>query len=460
MKMYQIKSLLSSIFLSLLLCGVFRLNAQTLKFASLASQYNRIEWVDKALTADLNGDGFPDFIVSWELQRKLYVGLGEGRSFIPDFMLIDDESQLIGLTVVDLDMDGDLDIVGAAPFEKSSYWWKNDGAANFTKMTLTNIEDYKGIHFADLDGDNQLEAIISIDDGLHIYTNDAGELTFQSTLFEDFFGDDAPAIQTFDNNRDGLLDIAATFNRNGIILYQQVANLGYERINVAENLFNQSSLFITDINQDGGIDFVSSSTFNGTASIITNNNDDGTYTITDLPKDFGRNEFTTIGDIESDGDDDILYYEEKNSSTSSLSLLINNGIGEFTNQPLWSNASSSNNTVTIVDLDNNGFKEIVVFSNLNGFYIVFYDTAAFSTSTFEEKYPSLNIFPSLLTSSFKIELAGKFDYVIVDISGKEITKGVGREQAIVNCHDWNKGTYFITVNQNGILTTNQLIKAD
>lgn len=314
---------MKKVFTAILFLNIIaQLSAQTLNFKTITHNYDLLESVDKVIITDLNGDNQPDFIVNEEGRQKLYVGLNNQLEK-PSFTLIGENSLLIGITAADFDLDGDIDILASAPFDNASYWWENDGSANFTQNTLS-INNYEGIHLADLDGDDQAEVIISIDDGLHIYKNDKGILTRQSTLFESFFGDDSPAIQTFDNNGDSLVDIAATFNREGVLVYQQTGNLNFEEIEIDTEIFNQSSLFVTDLNQDGGIDFITHGVFGGSSSIVTNNND-GTYTTVKQPQENGRNEFTTVGDVDNDGDDDIIYYEEASSFSGTISLLTNNG---------------------------------------------------------------------------------------------------------------------------------------
>lgn len=434
------------------------ISAQTLSFENTLYDYEVLEFVDKAVTADLNGDQLPDFIVSWETQRKLYIGLNNQLSK-PDFKVIDEGSQLVGLTAVDLDLDGDLDFVGAAPFEDASFWWENDGTANFTKQSLS-IEDYNGIHFADLNGDGQLEAIISIDKGLHLYSVNGGDFTRQSTLFEDFFGDNSLAIQIFDNNGDGLMDIVATFDRNGVIIYQQVGNLVFDEIEVTGDLFNQSSIFPVDINQDEFMDFITYSSFEGSASMLLNNQD-GTYTVSSIPKDLGRVEFIHVEDVDKDGDSDILYAEENSFGQprmAALSILVNDK-GEFTKLQL-SDKYFGIQTGGMIDFDNDGDKDLFVFAN-SGFddgYVVFENTTAISTAIHDNIFKSLNVFPTLITSFLKIDFNEPFTYKVMDADGKEMTVGEGDQETIVNCKDWQRGTYFIAVQKNNALISKKVIK--
>ena len=434
-----------------LMAVLCQLNAQPLN--PIFHSYDNLEWIDRTVMADLNGDGLPDFIASWEVQQMLYIGINQQLES-PTFTLINENNDIRGLTTADIDADGDIDIVGSAPFDNASFWWENDGAANFTKQNLS-INNYEGIHFADLDGDGQMEAIISIDDGLHIYNNDKGNLTRQTTLFEDFFGDDSPAITTFDNNGDGLLDIAATFNRNGIIIYQQTENANFEEIEVISNLFNQSSLFATDFDQDGAIDFVVHSTFNGNAHLVKNNND-GTYTAEALPNVSGRNEFTTVGDIDSDEEDDILVYSE--SSTDNLTIFQNEA-GDFMWFPLIEGLSRIE-TGGIIDLDGDGDNDIFVFSNASKSLVFLENLAIMTTSTTETLVNPLTIYPSFSNTFFNIQIQGTFNYQVSDVYGKIIESDEGHNTHSLNCSEWQNGTYFLTIFQEGRRQTNKLLKVD
>lgn len=443
------------------ICIIFilnELNAQTLYFESTYYDYELLKWVDSAIIADLNGDELPDFIVFWQSQKKLYIGLNDGLGK-PNFTLIDEGSDIRQLTTADIDSDGDLDFIGTAPFEDASFWWENDGNTNFTKHSLP-IKAYDCIHFADLNGDKQLEAIIGIDDALHIYNYEKGTFTHHSTLFESSFGANAQAIQTFDNDRDGLLDIVAVFDRDGIIIFQQTAALFagsiFESIIVESELYNQSSLFITDINQDKATDFITHSTFNGNASIIMNNND-GTYTTSTLPKDLEDNEFTTLGDIDNDGDDDLLYLEST-FPNSVLAILINEE-GKWIKQEL-SNHIYNIGIASILDFNNDGDKEIVVFSNSgHRAFVVFEHVDSILSTVSEYNAFPLAVFPTLVSDFLKIETDQAFTYFVMDAYGRKIIEGKGIQGTTIDCRDWNNGMYFITVNQEESSTTRQVVKA-
>ena len=61
---------------------------------------------------------------------------------------------------IDLDGDGDMDILGAANIADDITWWENNGSESFTKRTIDgNFNGARGVHAADVDGDGDLDVL-------------------------------------------------------------------------------------------------------------------------------------------------------------------------------------------------------------------------------------------------------------------------------------------------------------
>ena len=61
---------------------------------------------------------------------------------------------------VDLDGDGDMDILGAASLADDITWWANDGSENFTKVNIdSSFDGARAVHAADVDGDGDLDVL-------------------------------------------------------------------------------------------------------------------------------------------------------------------------------------------------------------------------------------------------------------------------------------------------------------
>lgn len=103
--------------------------------------------------------------------------------------------------------------------------------------------------------------------------------------------------------------------------------------------------------------------------------------------------------------------------------------------------------------------DIVIFTNSgNRSIVIFENTSTISTSTIEERFPSLKVYPSFSSNFFQIETVGNFDFVVSDSQGKRITTGEGFQKTILHCDDWQSGTYFITVLQEESMQTQKVLK--
>lgn len=123
---------------------------------------------------DFDGDGLVDFaaLVSQEHERIfLFRNLGNGE--FEEFTLWkapDPAYGLSGMTAVDLDQDGDLDLLFTSgdtfdgPYLKASHgvhWLENKGELNFTYHRIAHLLGAYSAQAADLDGDGDLDVVAS-----------------------------------------------------------------------------------------------------------------------------------------------------------------------------------------------------------------------------------------------------------------------------------------------------------
>ena len=118
----------------------------------------------------MNGDGLPDILVGEQSgDREVVWFSNQGSlSFNPTPNLVTgQEFSITDLNAIDLDGDGDQDILAAANTENSVVRFVNDGTGTFTTRLLTsNAQGARSVHFADFDGDNDLDVVsVSETDG-------------------------------------------------------------------------------------------------------------------------------------------------------------------------------------------------------------------------------------------------------------------------------------------------------
>lgn len=233
---------------------------------------------DGSLTAvDLDLDGDLDLVASLDGINDLawFENLG-GNSFAEHLIPTPGSSPTM-VSVVDLDDDGDLDIVAASPSTKVA-WFENDGSQAFTERIVSTYPHANyGIHTVypvNIDRDGDLDLVVGANGFF-------GELIWYETVAPKAFAkrallssNDVSALVPIDFDRDGDLDIVYAVNDSfGDAAYDYLALMvndgmgSYVSRVLTRGPFNPTDLDIADVNGDGELDFVIGSSTNNTLEV-------------------------------------------------------------------------------------------------------------------------------------------------------------------------------------------------
>jgi hypothetical protein len=273
-------------------------------------------------------------------------------------------------TFVDVDGDGDLDLISGERFGPFFYF-END-AGVFTQQTgaddpfrFADESRQSAPSFADLDGDGDLDMLSgSVNGNFSYFENDGGNFTQQTGADNPFNGVHVGFLSTptfADVDGDGDLDMLSgqlfgTFfyfeNNAGVFTQQTGSNNPFDGIDVGSN----STPSFGDVDGDGDLDMLSGE--NG-GSFFYFENDAGTFTRQTGSNnpfdgvDVDLNSSPTFADVDGDGDLDMLSGEYDGSF-----FYFENNAGVFTRQTGTNNpfngfdiGNVSNPTVADVDGD-------------------------------------------------------------------------------------------------------------
>lgn len=153
--------------------------------------------IDRVEIADINGDGKADIVVTEERypgkepDANLWWFEQQGRATWSRHNIVTQFS-MNNLDITDFDKDGDIDLLTAEHKGNALelQLWKNDGQGNFIKSAIdSGKENHLGTQFVDLDNDGDLDIIGAGWDQhqyMHVWRNDAIKSLKTGMLFKEY----------------------------------------------------------------------------------------------------------------------------------------------------------------------------------------------------------------------------------------------------------------------------------
>ena len=244
---------------------------------------------------DFDGDGLNDLAVALDDQVLLFRNLGKGK-----FQDVTAEAGLqaknrpTGITFVDYDHDGDLDLfLTGAPLKEAgapNVLWRNNGDKTFTEWTeptgLGGNGKTKAAILTDFNNDRAVDIAVTGDGAAPvIYVNPREGKYPTQALYDAEKLAPTTGIAVLDYNKDGWMDIAVTHDgAPGLSLWRNVAgpeNVGrkFERVELPlKDALRGWGVTAIDIDNDGWIDLAAIvETSAGPQVRVFRNKGDGTF---------------------------------------------------------------------------------------------------------------------------------------------------------------------------------------
>lgn len=215
---------------------------------------------------DFDSDGKPDIAVSLSDRVVLYHNLGGGKfADVTKAAGIEQLNHPAGLTFVDFDHDGDLDlfVTGStiASGKSANVLWRNNGDSTFTEWTtptgLGGNANTQGATLSDINNDRAIDLVVAGEDSAPtIYENQREGAFKVSPLYTNSGLSSTQGVTIFDFNKDGWMDVAVTHaGAPGISLWKNVEGKQFERVQLplsgAKAAWGVTAI---DIDNDGWID--------------------------------------------------------------------------------------------------------------------------------------------------------------------------------------------------------------
>ena len=289
------------------------------------------------IISDLDNDGMNDVIVG-SSANEIYSYINQGNGSFTKQLISNSVSSVTGLFVVDIDGDGDKDLLSSLRNDDEVVSWMNDGNQNFTEVVIdNNLDRAEDVAAADLDGDNDIDLVAvgwQIAD-LYWYENDGNQNFTKHLINGALFG--ATDIHLIDIEGDSDIDILiAAQTRDEISLWVNDGSASFSKIVIDNNIENCSGVYAGHLNNDNHLDIAACSrsdqvkwyendgSLNFIEHVIDNMLDDvSEIRIADINLD-------NISDIvvSAAGNDDIVGYlnDENNNFTKEIFLSGNDDV--------------------------------------------------------------------------------------------------------------------------------------
>lgn len=278
----------------------------------------------------------------------------------------------------DFDNDNDLDLMmvgyglGGATGEGFHKFYRNDGNSTFTLLNTGMMGVGNGCaRFADLDNDNDLDAIISGQylsniDSTRVYVNNAGVFTDSGARIPPRVSNSI-SIGDYDNDGDqDILMTGGTIAQSAVgylEIYRNDGNFTFTQVNVLTPGIRNGCAEFGDYNNDGWLDICLAGSA-GSGNYVTKilkGSSSGAFT--ELPLTLLGLRYSKVSwvDYDCDGDLDLLVSGSfANESPSQFRLYRNDGNDVFTDVPQTNVLGERQGDMAWGDVNSDGYPDIIL----------------------------------------------------------------------------------------------------
>ncbi len=327
-----------------------------------------------ATPADLDGDGDEDLLIASDgaLWLENIDGLGNYGSAI-DIEDDNTSNDVKKLFALDLDNDGDNDVVAqwdSGPLR----WYRNlDGLGNFGAPITIYDSFHDHVCLADIDNDNDLDLIITKGSPYTTLWKENNNNGFGTTHTITSDAENFYDIQCADLDNDGDNDLivaveADNFQDDYIAWYENTGGVFSSEIFITDGLQSLRKLGVADVDLDGLNDIVTLTALKLSWHKNLNNGSD--FAPEQLLENVSGNaSHILLEDIDENGFVDIL---SSASDDGELWLYRNTG-GVFDAHEVASNLEANFQFIATVDINNNGGRDLITITDFTDHNMFWFD---------------------------------------------------------------------------------------
>ena len=325
---------------------------------------------------DLDGDGDLDLVVgnySAGERNRFYLNNGTGTPFdgVSGKDLTTDTYGTYGVTLGDVDGDGDLDMVAANHSQTNRLYLNNGSADPFSGVTGADITSDAHVNYSaalgDVDGDGDLDLVTGAWDAVNrVYLNPARVDPFEGVAGSDVSADthDTWTLVVGDVDADGDLDVVSgnSLQRNRLYLNNGTTDPfnGVAGTDLTTDAHATAAVALGDMDGDEDLDLVVGNTDQPCRLYLNNGTADPFNGVSgsNITSDSYATHAVALGDVDGDNDLDVVTgnSEERNR------LYLNNGTADPFNGVTGADITTDDHatiSVALGDMNGNGRLDLV-----------------------------------------------------------------------------------------------------
>ena len=358
--------------------------------AASGSPYSANILAQSIVAADLNGDGFPDFLVADAFSNgKVTLLLTNSSGVINAGANLTVGSSPYAVAVGDFNGDGKLDFVTPNQGANTVSVMLANASGGYTASSFAVGNSPEAIAVGDFNGDGIQDLAVGNggDNNVTVYLGD-GQGGFTQVPGVGGVGASSPtgtqprSIVVGDFNRDGIEDLAVANLSNNNVTVLLGTGTGFFTAATGSPFAvgtSPTTLVVGDFNADGKEDLaVANNTASGSISVLIGVGDGSFTAATGSPFGSGQFESVAVGDFNGDGIEDLVASNVA-STANNVVVLLGDGTGAFTQQATTYPTGQSPASVITGDFNNDGIMDIAT-ANMGGGNVTLLLGVASSTS--------------------------------------------------------------------------------
>lgn len=454
--------------------------------ASITNPFSISQSLYQAKLVDLDNDGDVDILgtVNGATYYMENTGTAQNATFsaaTPNpFSIQITFPNTSGLEVLDIDGDGDQDIMYNNATNGNFHFFENIGTNTVPKFTdghtnlfsLTDLGSSPDPTFGDLDNDGDLDMLTEVNGVLYYFQNtgNASNPNFAAAVQNPFslpsYGNNGNNCVLVDIDDDNDLDLFMGYSNN----FQFIENVGsasapsFGSVQSAPFGIQNGNGFqfpeFVDLDNDGDYDILSQSGIYGDIYYYQNTGNSSTPSFgTPVVNPFGfvtqgDRSNLTVGDVDGDGDYDVItsksetltkdeFFFYENTGTPSSPVFALSLSDPFNLRPVGSNnVNPINTSPCFVDLNNDGDMDLMVGVQ-TGYYTYFENISASTAGISIKNTASISIFPNPASDLITVDTDEKIESIkIFSITGELVQTEQSNSFSII---DLSTGIYIVDV---------------